>query len=205
MGIFNFTDANQYTNPRVLDCHNNGPLTEPQLIGGDTTCFVPDTIGVYPLGGPIPKDGGTIVGGRISNFFAVVNENAGPGTPEPGNFCGFQSPLLNPTDPGYPFSFAAGSRSTINVKFKLSSSNCKKDFITDATALISVAQLSPVFNAVNVQPTSNSLIVPPIFNEGNSQYSFTLNVSTLPPGTYSLTVTFLTDNATSKTILFVIT
>jgi hypothetical protein len=203
MGIFNFIDNNQFSNPRVLDCTNGAFATEPQIVG-DTSCIVPDTVGVYPLGGPIPHDGGTTVTGGRTNFFAVVNENAGTGTNKPGNFCGFQSPLLNPTDPGYPFTFAAGSRSTINVKFKLSSSNCKKDFISDAVALISLAQLSPTFNAVNVQATAASIDQPPIANQGNQQYSFTLNVLSLPKGTYSLTATFITDNTTNQTILFVV-
>ena len=205
MDVFNFVDNGQFTNPRILDCTDIDHTNEPQLVGGATTCVVPPTIGVYPLGGPIPGDTGGRVSGGTSNFFAVVNENAGAGTAEPGNFCGFQSPLLNPTDPGYPFSFPAGSRSTINVKFKLSSdTHCKQNFITDATALISVAQLSPTFNAINVLATASSLDVVPLFNQGNQQYSFTLNVATLPAGTYSLTVTFLTNNTTNKTILFVV-
>jgi len=205
MGIFNFIDDSQFTNPRMLDCTNSDPSTEPQLTGAGTSCSVPPLIGVYVLGGPIPKDGGTAASGTARNYFAVVDEKSGPGTAAPGNFCGYQLPLLNPTDAGYPFSFVAGSRSTINVKFKLSSSNCKKDFITNSLALISVAQLSPTFNAVNVHATAASLDQPPFFNAGNQQYSFSLNVATLPPGTYSLTVTFLSDNTTNQTILFVVT
>jgi hypothetical protein len=213
-GIFNFLDSSQYTNPRAVQCDNADLTTEPQLSPrATTTCGSPEPLGVYPLGGPIASDLGT----KLNSVFAMVAENSNTQT---DNFCGFQSPLLNPTDPGYPFSFPAGSRSTINVKFKLSSDiHCKQNFITNASALLSVAQIcanassdptcgpdgSPVFNAINVLATANSLDVVPLFNQGNQQYSFTLNVLTLPRGTYSLTVTFLTNNTMNQTILFVVT
>ncbi len=205
--IFNFVDKMQYTNPRILDCHNPILATEPKLIGGSTVCVVTQTIGVYPLGGPIPGDTGT--GTKIPNFFAVVNENAGPGTAAPGQFCGFQSPLINTLDPSLAASFNPALTNTIPVKFKLADlllgGTCKNGpFITNAVALISVAQLSPAFNAINVQPTASSLDQPPLFNTDNQQYQFTLNISNFAPGTYSLTVTFLSDNTTSQTILFII-
>lgn len=210
MGIANFIDSTQFSNPRVLDCTDSDHTKEPLIVGGGTSCKVSGTVGVYPLGGPIPGDTTTTYSGQRTNFFVVVNETAGAGTSQPGGFCGFQSPLLNPTDPGYPYSFPQGSRNTINVKFKLADltngGTCQNGpYLDTATALISVARLSPAFNAVNVQTTANSLDQPPLFNAGNNQYQFTLNVGTLPQGTYSLTVTFLTDNATTQTILFVIT
>jgi hypothetical protein len=213
-GIFNFLDSTQYTNPRAVQCDNANPTTEPQMFPpSTTTCGSPEPLAVYPLGGPIAGDLGT----KTNSVFAMVAENLNTQT---DTFCGFQSPLLNSGDPGYPFSFPAGSRNTINVKFKLSSSaNCKQNFITNASALLSVAQIcanassdptcgpngSPVFNAINVLATASSLDVVPLFNEGNQQYSFTLTVGTLPPGTYSLTVTFLTNNTKNQTILFLIT
>jgi len=208
--ISNFVDPSQSTNPRGLDCHDTDPATEPQLVGGltPTSCVVMPTLKVYPLGGPIPGDISYVGSGTKTNFFALVNENAGAGTAEPGRFCGYQNPLLNPTDPGYPFSFVQGSRNTINVKFKLATagSDCNgQSFITNASALISVAQIAPTFNAINVQATSSSLDLIPLYNEGNAQYSFTLNVFHLLPGTYSLTTTFLSDNTTNQTIKFVVT
>jgi hypothetical protein len=213
--IFNFVDNSQFTNPRILDCTNAVPATEPQLVGGGTTCVVPPTIGVYPLGGPIPNDSGT--GTRTStNFYTLVNEKAGAGTAEPGTFCGFQPDLAgNGTTLPSPLpSFSASGKNTLNVKFKLSSTNCKQNFITDATALLSVARIfdangAPVFNAIDPNATSASIDVPPLFPPGNSQYSFTLNLPSVfaqgGAGTYSVTVTFLSDNTTNKTTEFILT
>jgi len=135
---------------------------------------------------------------------------------EPGSFCGFQSPLTGDGTnlPKSPPTFGTGTN-TVNVKFKMSTSSaCKKDFIIDAVALISVARIfdangAPVFNAINVRPTANSLDLPPLFNSGNQQYSFTLNLPSIfaqaGAGTYSLTVTFLSSNTTNQTTLFRLT
>jgi hypothetical protein len=139
--------------------------------------------------------------------------NAGLSTTEAGKFCGFQSPLLNPTDTGYPASFSGTSRNTLAVKFKLAaaSGNCKNGpFIGNASALISVAQIadsggSTVFHPININATASSLNTPPLFNAGNQQYQFTLTISGYAPGTYSLTVTFLTNNTINQTIFFKIT
>ena len=103
--------------------------------------------------------------------------------------------------------FPAGSRNTLNVKFKLAmaGSSCNgQSFINNATALISVARLNPTFSAINVEATASSLDVVPLYNSGNNQYSFTLTVSGLAPGTYSVTTTFLTDNLPNQTTTFVV-
>ena len=209
MLISNFVDPSQYTNPRYLDCHNSDPTTEPKLVGG-TTCPVAPTLGSYPLGGPLAGD----FTGKLSNFFALVNENAGTDM-----FCGFQQPLTGDgTNLPNPLpSFSASATTTVNVKFKISTlaGNCKKNFITDARALLSVARIfdangATVFNAINPNPTSSSINVPPIFPPGNSQYSFTLNLPSVfaqarGAGTYSITVTFLSDNTTNKITEFILT
>jgi hypothetical protein len=207
--ISNFVDSNQFTNPRILDCTNSDPATEPQLVSGGTSCVVPPTIGVYPLGGPIPDDSTT--GTRTTtNVYALVNENAGT-----DKFCGFQPSLSGDgtTLPSPPPSFNPTTTNTVNVKFKLSSlsGNCKKDFITNAIALLSVARIADasgntVFNTINVQATSSSIDQPPIFPPNNSQYSFTLNLPSIftqaGEGTYIVTVTFLSDNTTNKITSF---
>ncbi len=215
-----FVDNQQFTNPRDIQCDNSDASTEPQLFPPGlpsvaTTCGAPEPVAVYPLGGPIALDTT-----RLTNsVFVGVNEGTST-----AKFCGFQPTLLNPGDPGYPMSYSQ-STNTVNVKFKIStlSGNCKKDFITTASALISVARLcanassdpscgpngSPVFNAINVQPTASSLDTPPLFNSGNQQYSFTLNLPSIfaqaGAGTYSLTVTFLTNDTMNQTILFQLT
>ena len=220
-GIFNFIDPARFTNPRSVQCDNSDHNTEPQL-NGTTTCGAPAPVGVYPLSGPIAGDNGV----RTNSVFAMVNENFGAGTGEPGQFCGFQPPLSKAMPPALAGSFSASGPNTVNVKFKITTTagNCKKDFISDAIALISVAKVcnavpsndplcgpngSPTFSAINVQSTASSLDTPPLFNSGNNQYSFTLNLPSIfaqgGAGTYSLTVTFLSDNTSNQTILFSLT
>lgn len=210
-----FVDPTLFLNPRVLQCDNlNDPSSEPLVnpATSATTCMVPQTLGVYPTGGPIVGD--QYVKGN--SVFALVNSGlsgAANTTNHPGLFCGYQSPLLNPNQPGYPKSFNPSTTTTVNVKFKLADlalqGTCKNGpYITNASALISVAQIADstgatVFNAIDVNPTASSL-QPPLYNTGNQQYSFTLNISTFAPGTYSLNTTFLTDNATNQPILFLI-
>jgi hypothetical protein len=202
-----FVDNNSFTNPREVQCENSDPSTEPKLFPSAVTmCMAARApLGVYPIGGPI-------LGDQLfrNSVFALVN--AGLSDVEPGSFCGFQSPLLNPSDPGYPASFSSASKNTLAVKFKLAltSGSCKNGpFISDASALISVAQIADsagatVFNPINVNATASSLDQPPLFNAGNQQYSFTLTISGYAPGTYTLTVTFVTNNTTNQTILFTI-
>jgi hypothetical protein len=215
--IFGFYDVNLYNNPRMVQCDNGDPTlsmqsTEPQ-IDAATTCGVPATFGVYPVGGPIPGDGGLT---SRNSFFATVNEKAGQNTASPGTFCGFQPPLTGDgiTPPSPPPSFSAGTTNTVNVKFKLSSSNCKKDFISNAVALISIARIADatgatVFNTINPNATASSILTLPLFNSGNNQYSFTLNLPSVfaqgGAGTYIITVTFLTDNTTNQITSFQLT
>jgi hypothetical protein len=203
-----FVDDNSFTNPRTIQCDNSDPFTEPKIFASPaTTCKVAPSLGVYPVGGPIAGD--AIM--HSNSVFALVN--AGLSTTEAGKFCGFQSPLLNPTDTGYPASFSGTSRNTLAVKFKLAaaSGNCKNGpFVGNASALISVAQIadsggSTVFHPININATASSLNTPPLFNAGNQQYQFTLTISGYAPGTYSLTVTFLTNNTINQTIFFKIT
>jgi hypothetical protein len=220
MLISNFVDPSQSTNPRYLDCHNSDPATEPKLVGG-TACPVATTLGSYPVGGPISGD----YTGKLSNFFAMVSETAG--VVNPGQFCGFQSPLTGDgiTLPSPPPPVTGTS---ITVKFKVADlsngGTCQSGpYLSDTTmptptALLSVAQVcnttasndpfcgpggSPVFNAINVNANASSSM-PAIFTAANNQFKFSLQVGGLASGTYSLTVTFLTDNTTNKTTLFTI-
>jgi hypothetical protein len=222
-GIFGFYDASQYTNPRIVYCDNGDPgaytqANEPQLrtdiisgVSGPTSCAASDTVAVFPIGGPIPGDFGTVT---RNSFYAPVN--SGLSTAEPGQFCGFMSPLTNTTDPS---KAPTPTGNAINVRFKLATpGNCKNGpYISDASALISVARIcnttpsndstcgpkgASVFDAIRVNPNAASLDEPPLFNSGNNQYSFSLSISALASGTYSLTVTFLTNNQASVTTYF---
>jgi hypothetical protein len=210
--IFGFYDTNQYNNPRMVQCDNGDPKifpqsTEPHIDGtaagnAATTCFAPQSEGVYPILGPIPGDQGLT---SKNSFFATVN--AGLTAAEPGKFCGFQSPLTG-DGTNLPSPPAVFTGNTIAVKFKLAtnSGSCQNGpYISDASALISVARLadsSGPFSAIRVNATASSLDTPPLFNAGNNQYSFSLNTGGYAPGTYSLTVTFLSDNTVNQTTLF---
>jgi hypothetical protein len=215
--VFGFYDTSLYDNPRMVECRNSDPGNEPQIVpnlvitSGSTSCAAPPLFAVYPVpfGGPIPNDqGGTVRSGN--SFFAVVDEDlalTGNTTNPPGKFCGFQSPLTGDgiTLPNQPAVFTGN---TIAVKFKLAtaSGSCQNGpYISNASALISVARLtdsSGPFSAIRVNATASSLDTPPLFNAGNNQYSFSLNTGGYARGTYSLTVTFLTDNAPNQTTLF---
>jgi hypothetical protein len=221
MLISNFVDPSQSTNARYLDCHNGDPGTEPMLVGG-TGCFVAPTLGSYPVGGPIKGD----YGGKVSNFFAMVNEaptsSVNNSTNPPGLFCGFDPPLSGDGIhlPSPPSQLTGNS---ITVKFKAADlshgGSCQNGpYLNNQMALLSVAQIcdttasndplcgpggSPVFNAIN--PNNNaSSSMPAIFTDTNNQFKFSLLLGGYASGTYSLTVSFLTDNTTNKTTLFTI-
>jgi hypothetical protein len=204
-------DPSQFSNPRLLQCDNSAPNSEPTL-ASDTICGADQMIAIYPLGGPIPNDG--VSGGttRTTNsVFALVNEHTqGQTQSDQAQFCGFQAPLKNTIDPSAAASFNPAQKNTLAVKFKLAQAggSCQNGpFVTNAQALISVARiLDPngvgVFDAINPNATASSIGMPPLFNAGNQQYSFTLTIKDYVPGTYSMTVTFLTDDTTNQTILF---
>jgi len=200
-------DASQFINPRMLQCDNNAPNSEPTL-SLDTICGSDQMIAIYPLGGPIPKDGVSGATTRTTNsVFALVNEST---QGSPGTFCGFQTPLKNTLDPKTAASFNPTQKNTLAVKFKLAQAggSCQNGpYVTNAEALISVARIVDsngvdVFDPINPNPTASSIDTPPLFNAGNQQYSFTLTIKDYLPGTYSLTVTFLSDNQTNQTIVF---
>lgn len=210
-GLFDNTITN---NPRIIRCE--GP-TEP-LIGtvnnSSTVCEPVNAqsavIGDYPLGGIIPQDLGTAIKTPSNSTFVLVNENSGAGTNTPGTFCGYQPPLINTTDPNQAAVFSGG-KNTLSVKFKLATATgtCQNGaYITNAVALISVAQLSDgqgnaSFHPINIASTSvGNADVQPLFNAGNQQYQFTLNLANYAPGVYSLTTTFVSDNTSSQTIVF---
>ena len=227
MLIANFVDPGQSLNPRYLDCHNSDQTvnnhTEPKLENlGVTACQVAPTLGSYPLGGPISGD----YGGKLSNFFAMVNESATTSvnntTNPPGRFCGFDPPLSGDGShlPNPPSQLNGNS---ITVKFKAADlsqgGSCQSGpYLNGQTALLSVAQIcnttpsndpfcgpggSPVFNAINLSNNATSS-QPALFTDTNNQFKFSLLIGGFASGTYSLTVTFLTDNTTNQTTVFTI-
>ncbi len=215
VSIYGLFDNNITNNPRILRC--DGSADEP-LVDGGTLCSPASAndlqlIGDYPLGGIIPNDFGGTTKSTSNSTFVLVNANSGPGAAgaEQGTFCGYQNPLVNTTDPNLAAVFAAGTKNTLSVKFKLASTtgSCQSgSYVTDAVALISVAQLTDgkgnaSFHPVDIASTSVGLAdQQPLFNTGNQQYQFTLNLANFASGLYSLTTTFLSDNTTSQTIVF---
>jgi len=214
--ISGFYDDSQGNNPRILRCDNtSNPDSEPTILSGSgTSCAATQSMGVYPLGGPIPGD---LTISSKNSVFVQVNSGVSTATDTtnpPGLFCGFQSPLTGDGTilPSQPAVFDPSVTTTIPVKFKLAyappNGNCQNGpYITNAEALLSVARIkdsndAPVFNAIQINATASSLDEPPLFDSGNQQYQFTLNISGYAAGKYSLTVTFLSDNTTNKTTLF---
>jgi len=149
----------------------------------------------------LPGDPG--MGANTNNFseFVMVDQAVEAG--QAAFFCGFETPL-NP-DPNNPSTFNSGQ--TISVKFRLSTlEGCPSDFVTDAQALISVVKL---FNKSfqldyqrKVADPSGDSNTPPLFRNGGSVYIYDLQLKGYTPGTYLISVVFLTDNATVQTITF---
>jgi sugar lactone lactonase YvrE len=181
-------------------------VSNPRILACDTNCGVMESFGDYPLGGLLPADGTYSGHGYTSEHFLV---NGNLSSSEPGTFCGFQSPLSNVAPPGIAGTFGSGQ--AVSVKFKLAqaSGNCQNGpFITDAVALLSIAQIfdgngNAVFNPIAIGSSGSSTPVPPTFKvDNNKQYQFSLSLQGYASGTYSLTVTFLTSNTVQQTIEF---
>jgi len=188
------------SNPEVLACD-----------GG--TCSVVQSFGVYPLGGILPQDGNYTGRGGTSLHF-LVNGDLTTTLTEQGTFCGFQSPLLQTGSNGFATGIAGpfSSGQNLAVKFKLAEAaplgSCKNGpYITDATALVSVAEIQPTFQIINIDSSGNSTpIMPPtpltIKADNNNQYQLSLSLQGYNPGIYTLTITFLTNNTIQQTVEF---
>jgi len=147
----------------------------------------------------LPGDPG--MGANTNNFseFVMVDQAVEAG--QAAFFCGFESPL----NPDGSSTFNSGK--TIAVKFRLSTSEgCTSDFVTDAQALISVVKLFDESDMVDYQrkvadPSGDSN-TPPEFRNGGSVYIYDLQLTGYTPGTYLISVVFLTNNTTVHTIEF---
>ena len=185
------------SNPRIARC---ATLADPLPAG----CNVMESFGDYYLGGILPSDIGISLKGSNCQIFLLQSNFSNS---EPGKFCGFESPLTTALPPNIAGTFSTGQNLALKFRLASASGNCKKGpFITDAVALLSVAQIAdasgnPVFNPISINASGSSTPVPPTFKvDNNSQYQLSLSLQGYAPGTYSLTVTFLTSNAPSVTI-----
>ena len=220
-GVSNFQLSNLLSagvvNPEIVVC------TEPNI--HPTNCQPQNTtlaqIGGWPIGGYLPSD--LTTGGSKSLKCRIFMANAAPVASaqgqEAGIFCGFQSPLNNTfTGTLNSWNLALAAKITdgksIPVKIKLASANggsCQNGpYITDATAILAVAQIldtrgTDVFVPIGLVSNGSSGLGQPLFKgDGNQQYLFNWDSSSCimpsgvtqvcPKGTYSVTVLFLTNN-----------
>jgi hypothetical protein len=210
----NFLSAG-INNPSIVVCSEP---TDP----GPTNCQPVNTnlsqIAGYPIGGYLPSDftGGGAKSLRCRIFMANATPVNGDPTQVAGTFCGFQSPVNN-TFTGVLNSWALPSASSfppgksVPLKFKLASGSCQNGpYISNATATLSVAQIldskgNSVFVPIGIISNGSSGLAQPLFKgDNNNQYLFNWDTGSCilptgvnqicPKGTYSLTVTLLTNN-----------
>jgi hypothetical protein len=216
-------------NPEIFVCDDSAVpqgCSPTAGAGGNETVT---QLGAWPLGGYLPQD--LTSGGSKSLKSQLFMANLHQNTSDTGTFCLFQSPVNNTfspntaTGPTFPWdvslasSFPAGK--SIPIKFKLGTGTqpgaCQNaPFITDATGLLSVAQIvdskgNPTFVPMGLISNGSSGLLPPTFKpDGNNQYLFNWDSSTCilpggttqicPRGTYTVTVLFLTNNTVNQTI-----
>jgi len=222
-GVTNFQLSNLLpagiVNPEIVVCTEPGdPGTPPTNCQPQNTSLA--QIGGWPIGGYLPNDlssgGSKSLKCRI--FMANAAPVAGAAGQEAGIFCGFQSPLSNTftgTLNSWNLALAANitDGKSVPVKIKLASStgSCQNgSYITDATAILAVAQIldskgNNVFVPIGLISNGSSGLGQPLFKgDNNQQYLFNWDSSSCimpsgvtqvcPKGTYSVTVLFLTNN-----------
>jgi hypothetical protein len=187
-------------------------VTSPETIScsANTSCIVGNLEGVYPLGGLLPQDFGTKSSkGTTACKIFLANSTAGATNNEAGTFCLYESPVNNTFEGQPPSSLPIGNQ--LNVKFKLASTqgNCQNGpYITDATALLSVAQIADAKGNSVFVPFTIVLngIVSPFYNPDKTNQQYTAKWDTsqcilpsgvtedCPQGTYSLTTVFTSNN-----------
>ncbi len=197
-------DSTVFTNPRIIRCDGTTATN-------DLACTVTEASGTWPVGGLITND--NTIGGKVPGFSRFFIANATPsGSTELGTFCGFGSPLTNTSLGDLPAVFNSGQN--LSIKFKLgaagTAASCSNGpYITDAQVLLSIARVNdakgnPVFEPIAINSSGNSTSNPPTFsyNPNNQQYQLSLSLKNYKTGTYSLTVTFLTNNTGYQTTIF---
>lgn len=203
-------------NPEIVVC------TEPTV--SPTNCQPQNTslaqIGGWPIGGYLPNDLSS--GGSKSLKCRIFMANALPVSgaqgQEAGIFCGFQSPLsntftgtLNSWNLAQAANITDGKSVPVKIKLASATGSCQNgSYITDATAILAVAQIldskgNNVFVPIGLVSNGSSGLGQPLFKgDGNQQYLFNWDSSSCimpsgvtqvcPKGTYSVTVLFLTNN-----------
>ena len=202
--------------PEIVVCDDANTNCQPSAVNLSQN-------GVWPLVGYLPQD--LVIGGSKSlrcNIF-LVSSHPIPGAPgeDQGTFCGYNPPVNNTFNPltgsqNVALASFFGLGRTVPIKFKLEEGNntndCHGPFITDAVALLSIAQIAdssgnPLLVPIGVIANGNSSATQPLFTVSGNQYMFNWDTSrcvlpsgitqACPAGTYSISVVFLTDNTAS--------
>lgn len=181
-----FLDNAFSKNPRIIRCD-----------GEPVGCFITDTTGYYPVSPTLGIPGDPVIGSKGNNFSKFFLADIKVPAAVAGTFCGF----LPPIKPNGTSVFSSGQ--TVPVKFQLGKNGCGKNLITNATAIISVARISPSFQIMEIDAAGHGKN-PPVFDVTGKQYHFNLKLTNYPPGTYILTVVFLTNNAPAQSVFFTV-
>lgn len=222
-GVNNFQLSNLLStgvvNPEIVVCTEpNDPNTPPPNCQAQNTNLA--QIGGWPIGGYLPNDltGGGSKSLRCRIFMANAAPVAGAPGQEAGIFCGFESPLsdtftgtLNSWNLALAANITDGKSVPVKIKLASTSGSCQNGpYITDATAILAVAQIldskgNDVFVPIGLVSNGSSGLGQPLFKgDNNQQYLFNWDSSSCimpsgvtqvcPKGTYSVTVLFLTNN-----------
>ena len=203
------------SNPQIMVCSEP---TDPPPTNCQPTNTNLSQIGNYPVGGYLPSDLTTTAAKRLKCRIFMVNASPvlGDPTQAAGTFCGFQSPVNN-TFTGVlnswalPSAASFGAGKSVPVKFKLASGSCQNGpYISSGTAILSVAEVldgkgNNIFVPIGLISNGSSGLAQPLFKgDNNNQYLFNWDsgscimpngvTQVCPKGTYSLSVTLLTNN-----------
>jgi hypothetical protein len=189
IAIAAFVNAPFKISPGIVKCN-----------GSPTVCEQLPDFGYYPQGTILGLPGDPVTSTKSKSFseYLFVNLELA----QNGNFCGFQPPLSSDPDRSRVFN----SGQTIPFKFQLmTGANCTGSFITDAKAVLSVAQIESgngkaLFDR-KVIDASGSSNDPPAFRNDGANYLFNLKTSKgWTAGLYAATVT--SNKFFPQTILF---
>jgi hypothetical protein len=166
------------TNPRILRCH----------AADAAGCEPVPLLGFYATG-PIDGDGG--YGSRTTDNFSrwlIANEGLAFAGAQP-TFCGLERPFGSELS-----NFSVGSN--VSVKFRVAApgGTCAAGpYLSTAMPLISVARVSPSFEAVRLPASSGNANDPPTFryDPRSQQYVYNLSLTGYELELHELTITDL--------------
>jgi sugar lactone lactonase YvrE len=200
--------AGYVPNPRIGVCHG---------ANGDEGCELLDLTSYFPFNGFFPDDGRIATGNPSFSDYFLVNVELIEGTGD-GCFCGFESPLVYPTEPDDPNLPIISAGSTLPVKFRVALGLCPEDggfadcqngpYLDQAEVLLSIARIDPFFDPIDVECVGTPDCEPlPIFenpNNPNLPYHLNLRTDGYEPGIYQAVLVAMTDNFPAVWTYFVV-